>query len=397
MNILFNAPYDLFAKRTSDKYTGPLHFSSMFVNSFEKSKHRFTCIVFEKMSPVEGTHFESTYEKQGKNSWLALKIWIPTGQIIQSKKKMDTGTRSMIDQVKQAIAETKPDLYFLSGFSALTFLILQAVHELGVPVVTTHHGVWFREYMALDKKLVPPSTIPYRKELEMDTVRFAKKNVFLSNMSLQIMEKNLIKVPKNQLTFIRIPYNPVFVNKKFPSPNKDKKLNILMVGRWDGVKNHEAYLALAKAAKKKKLPWTFHAVCNIGNYPHYNKIAKEYQKYIKVVPAMAPKDLKKMYEQSNITILPSHFDVYPGVVTESVLQNRPVLISKNVGWVDEFEKHGVSHWITDFTKPEQVLKKIESVSKESVPKSLYNDIVTNNNPESIFKKYFKLFEEAARL
>ena len=365
----------------------------MFLNSMGKSKHRLTTIIFERMTkPKDGKNrFASRIETTHRDSWLVFNIWVTTGQILKSTTKFDPDTRLLIEQIKESIKKTKPDIFFLNGFSALTFLVLKAVHELDIPVVTTHHGIWLKEYMAL-KSLVKKNTIKYRKELERDTVRYATKNIFLSNLSLKEFEKHLIKVPKNQLEFIRIPYNPVFVHKTMPKQHHTKNLKLLMVGRWDGVKNHEAYLALAKRAKQLKLPWTFYSVCNLYDYPHYNKIRKDYEKYIKVLPGMGPEALKNVYLDCDITVLPSHFDVYPGVVTESILQNRPSVISKNVGWVDEFKKHGIEHWITDFTNPDKAIAKIKQVSQEQVPKSLYNDILVNNNPALIFKQYFKLFE-----
>lgn len=395
MNTLLNVPFSLFEHRSAKNYTGPLHFSSLLIKEFTKRKEGFTAIVFEKTKPHPKTFFKARKVKQGKNTWLVFNIWIPTAKIIQSKEKMDAETRSIINKIKAVIKSTKPNMYYLNGFSALTFLIMQAVHELDLPMVTTHHGLWLKEWMSLRKDLIKSST-KYRKELEKDTVRYATKNIFLSSLSLREFEKHLVKVPKNQLEFIKIPYNPAFVNRSYPKPNKDQKLKILLVGRWDAVKNHEAYFNLAKRAKEKGLPWTFYTIANIFPYPHYDDIKNQYSDYIKVVPTMSAEELKKMYKKCNITLVPSHFDVYPGVVTESILQNRPILISANVGWVDDFKKHGIEHWITNFNDSDKVLEKIKQVSKEQVPKSLYNEVMTNNNPNYVFDKYFNLFNEIAK-
>jgi glycosyltransferase involved in cell wall biosynthesis len=392
MNILVNVPYSLFEQKSAKRYVGPLHFSSMFLKSFEKSPHSFTAIVFEKTTPRTGTYFKSRVVKDGKNKWLVFNIWISTVKIVRSRQRMDKETASLIKKVKKAIQDTAPDAFFLNGFSALTFLLMQSIKELGMPTISTHHGIWYKEYIALKKKYIK-SPIRYRKELEKDTVRISDKNIFLSNLSLQVFEKNLMKVPKNQLELVKIPYNPAFVNRQYPKPNKSKPLKLLLVGRWDAVKNHEAYLALAKRAKELGLGWTFYSVCNIGPYPHYDDIREDYLKHIKVIPTMSAQKLKKMYQKCNVVVMPSHFDVYPGVITESVLQNRPSVISPNVGWVDEFRRHGVEHWITDFKDTDKTLKRIAEVSKDQVPKSLYNEVLRHNNPEDVFRKYYQLFEE----
>jgi glycosyltransferase involved in cell wall biosynthesis len=392
MNILLNVQYSLFEASTKKNYTGPLHFSSMLINDIKASPHSFTGLVFKKVAPHDKPYFKSEVVRQGRNKWLILSIWIPTVKIITSRRKMDAETRTVIDKIKKSIAQVRPDVFYLNGFSALAFLVMRATHELDVPTVATHHGIWLKEYMALRRDLIK-SPIKYRKELEKDIVRHSRKNIFLSKLSLREFEKHLIKVPKKQLEFIKIPYNPVFVNKSYPKPNPNRKLGIIMVGRWDAVKNHESYLEVAKLAHKRKLPWTFYSVCNIGEYSHYDKIRDDYRKYIKVLPTMSAPELKKMYQKCNVNIIPSHFDVYPGVVTESILQNRPSLISKNVGWVDEFRKHGIGHWITDFSKPAEAIAKIKRVSREQVPRSLYDEVLRVNDPAYVFKKYYELFEE----
>jgi glycosyltransferase involved in cell wall biosynthesis len=397
MNILVNVPYSLFEKRSEKKYIGPLHFSNMLIKSFAKTPHSFTAVVFEKVKPTDKPYFKSRVVRDGKNRWLVLNVWLPTAKILAARQKVDPETRKIIEGLTRAISATKPDVFFLNGFSALTFLLMQAVGCLKTPMISTHHGIWYREYMALRKDLVK-SPIKFRKELEMDTVRLSKKNVFLSKLSLQVFEKNLMKVPKSQLEFVKIPYNPVFANKKLPAPSpKSEKLNVLMVGRWDAVKNHEAYLEIAKAARTMRLPWNFYSVCNITDYPHYDHIKDEYRKYVKVLGTMSAEDLKRTYRKSHVIVVPSHFDVYPGVVTECLLQNRPALISPNVGWIDEFTRHGLRHWVDNFKSPKQTLKKIKQLSRESVPKALYDEVLARNNPGNVLKKYFSMFEEISQV
>ncbi|MBX4187856.1 MAG: glycosyltransferase family 4 protein [Candidatus Doudnabacteria bacterium] len=394
MNVLVNLPYSLYQTRKAKKFTGPLHFSSMLLKSFSKSNNTFTGIVFEKMEKRKNTFFKSRLVKDGKNQWLIFSIWIPTNKIIELKdRKSDPATKIIVEKIKNAIIETNPDIFFLNGFSALTFLLLTAVHEIDLTMVVTHHGIWLKEWMALRKDLVKKSGIKFRREIEKDTVRFAKKNIFLSKLSLREFEKHLIKVPKNNLEFITIPYNPTFLNRSYPKKNQGKNLNILFVGRWDAVKNHEAYLAIAKKAHELNLPWSFYSVCNIFNYPHYADIQSDYEKYINVLPTVPAKELKKIYKMSHVSIVPSHFDVYPGVVTESLLQNRPAIISPNVGWIDEYIKHGIKHWVADFSNHNSVIQKIKKISGENVPKSLYNQIVEENNPKYVFKRYHSLFEQ----
>lgn len=384
----------MYESREQKKFTGPLHFSSMLLKSFQSSKHSFTAIVFEKMEKQERTTFSARLEKMGKNQWLIFRVWIPTKEIIKLKGRPHPDTSKLVEFVGEKLKESRSDIFFLNGFSALTFILMFAVNRLKIPMMATHHGIWYKEWKALDPKLIKKSGVKFRVEIEKDTVRFAKKNVFLSKLSLREFQKHLIKIPKANLEFIPIPYNPVFASKKMPKRRKDKEdLKILFVGRWDAVKNHEAYLNLAKRAKQLGLPWTFSSVVNIFPYKHYDPIRSEYEKYIQVMPTVPAKELKKVYLSSDLTVVPSHFDVYPGVVTESLLQNRPSLISENVGWIDHYREHGIKHWIMDFTSPDKVIAKIKQISREDVPKSLYKRILKENEPKRVFKQYYNLFQQ----
>jgi glycosyltransferase involved in cell wall biosynthesis len=164
-----------------------------------------------------------------------------------------------------------------------------------------------------------------------------------------------------------------------------------MVGRWDPVKNHEAFLALAKEARVRDLPWRFHVVTAIKpNKPWYQNILGEYTGYIKVHSPMSGKDLKKFYRDMDLMILPSHFEVWGGVVMEALFQNKITLISPNVGWVDYYRKFGLNKAIIDFQYISQAVKKIHEFLGEMPPADFVRYVKKEHAPDNTFKKFLKL-------
>lgn len=388
MNILFNSHPGFFTQKNK-VYTGTQHFTDSFIQHLKNTKHSFTGLVFERKKQIEN-QFKYRVVKHEKNSWIVVNSWVKSANIINNKPQ----ARFVIENLKAAISKAKPDLFFLNGFSALASLILTAAHELDIPIVTTHHGIWYKEYSVLHQVL--RREYKARIALERKITQFSAKEIFISKLSLREYEKHICKVPQTKRLIIPIPYKPVFANTKIPLPNSKQPLKILLVGRWDGVKNHEAYLKLAKEAKRQKLNWQFYSVTDITDWPHYKHIANDYKKNIAVFPSMLPKQLKKIYQKINIVVVPSYFETFSGVVMESLMQNRPALISKNVGWVDDYKTLGLSRWIVDFNNPKIIIAKIKVETKRSVPIKIIKQITKNNHPTRIFNKYVKVFESIAK-
>ena len=102
---------------------------------------------------------------------------------------------------------------------------------------------------------------------------------------------------------------------------------------------------LAQALEKtsaSSLPFCFVAV---GNGPGSDPLlAKQLALYGEVRARLNHHDLAKFYQQSDVLVLPSRFDSFGMVVTESLACGTPVIVSENVGAKD-FIVEGNNGWV----------------------------------------------------
>lgn len=396
MKILFNSHRE-FLKNLGSGYVGAQHFTNMFAMYWDKTKHSYIAFVFERPKDKKLGISYKTF-KRGKHQWIVVKLWIPTAEILKIHSgKESKDVRKVLDKLASIINAQKPDLFFMNGFSALAYLLFIAAHRAGIPIVATHHGLWIKETEAVQrvKKIFSKNDLEFRRKVESDLARYSKKNIFLTPLSQREYSKRLLKVPKSQVEYIALPYNPVFVSKVKAKPfTKDKKvIKIGIVARWDAVKNFPAYIVIAKEARKQGLAWEFYAVTNPVPNSWLDAHLKSFKEYIIQVNPMPPEKLKKFYQEMDLIVVPSYFETFCGVVIEALLQGRPVMVSPTVGTGDMLKQFGLNAWITQFNNPKTVIGKIKKIAKTSPPKKLINHIISHNHPDAIFKQYESLFKK----
>jgi glycosyltransferase involved in cell wall biosynthesis len=115
---------------------------------------------------------------------------------------------------------------------------------------------------------------------------------------------------------------------------------------------------------------------------------------------MSPDLLKQFYQEQDVLIVPSRFDVSPTVVLEALTQGIPVIISKNTGWVDVFKQFGLGSMIIDPTasgaRIAQVIGKLQNQHPEyrSRYSKLRTHLLSQHNPRRVFAQYLALFKSS---
>ncbi len=385
--------YDKYTGLGKD-YTGATHFTSNFFTYFERTSHVLMGVAFE--NPSQSKIVEPKRHIKGKAPWLLINFSVPTRDILcLPSGAADKYITDAIDRIAEEFTLLKPDVFFLNGFSAKAYLLFRAAVKAGIPVVSAHHGLWFLEAFA--HAIIPQEAILRRKAAERDIVASSAKNIFLSPLSKRVFEEYVGKIPPQHFSLIALPYNPLFAEQPDAPMPLHKKIRVGIVGRWDPIKNHHAYLELTKKARAQGLDWEFVAVTLLN--PQVEALANihdEYSDFITVYPHMDPKELRELYRTLDIVVVPSHFETFCGVVMEAILQGKPVLISSGVGWVDAFEEYGLAHWITSFEDPAFVIEKIKQMVHEVPPQKLIDDVLRENSPEVVFAQYERLFQEVVR-
>lgn len=385
MKILFNS-YPEFTVKNKPVYGGPRIFAKLFMDYCQKNNLTYAGLIARKDNKIDGD-FQVTHSK---NSQILLKLNFDSKKFFRTRQtKVPVYFDKYIDIIAEQITAARPDIVLLMGFSFINWMTLKAARKAGIPVINTHLGLWYKEIENLSA-LITPQSRNLAREMEKDISRLAQCEIFLNDYSRKLYSKELIKT-KNAVV-IPLPYDRRYLT---PRPHRKKRRthrNIGMIGRWDLIKNPEAFYNLAKESYQQKLPWQFYAIMKIQPTPGLKHLEKKYSDYVHIMRPMHSHGVKRFIHEMDVLVLPSHFDVSPNVVMEGILAHKMTLISPNVGWVDEYSKLGVRKWITKFEDPEKVIDLLESLSHAIPPKKLYNYIKAKHSPTSVFDEYLKLFK-----
>ncbi|HCR52632.1 TPA: hypothetical protein DIV48_03265 [Candidatus Kaiserbacteria bacterium] len=262
-----------------------------------------------------------------------------------------------INSVKDLFKELRGDVLFLNGFSAYAWLLFAAAREIGLPVVIQHAGIFSREV----EEYADLFTRAGRElcfAMEKDAAEYAAANIFLNEFSKKAFERIVQTRTVSNPHIIPLPH-PGWPFEDAAGPKKRKERVLGVVARWDRIKNHEAILALAETLRETNVPWRIRSVTSIPDTAVHTEFKSRYRNCIEIVPPMSHTALMDFYQSVDVIILPSHFDVSPTVVMEAASLGVPTLISPNVGWVSEYEHCGMEEWIADFSRPHDVVRRLE--------------------------------------
>lgn len=400
MKILINGYRE--KKNKKVMYGGPRNFTGLLIQHLNSLSHQVISLSIHGKK-IADEKFTLKQEVKGQNPAWFLKLRLNFSDVF--KAKSSAYPKSLIRPrqiISEAIRQLNPDIVLLNGYSIVNWYILRAAKDLGLPVVMAHHGLWFKEMNTIGNDM-SNATEKMLREMEKDITRFADKEIFLNEYSRDEYSRKLIKVRAGRNQIIPLPYNPLF-NTKFTAPLKLKavdseKIKIGMVSRWDPVKSPQKFMALAREAKKQKLPWKFYAVIKLKyNYKEIDKYKKDFSKHINVIPQLPQEELKSFYRQMDLLVLPSRFDTSPTVIMEAALQGKPTVISSTVGWVSEYKRFKAGEWVINFDNSKEAVKKITALigsNKNSFTK-FAKHIKIKHSPKNVFAEYDKLLRKLVK-
>lgn len=293
------------------------------------------------------------------------------------------------------LTEQKPDIVFLNGFYTFPWILFEAARRLNIPTVVQHAGVWAKEIRQYSDKFTPHA----RRAsywIERQSAHYADANIFLNETSRDAFAAihRLTKISNECIIPLPHPGWKFCVGDR-----RVREQKILgCVARWDRIKNHAGLLAFAQACVKQRLSWKIRCVTSIPNTVVMKDFKKKYRKHIEVVAPMTREELGSFYKELDVLLVPSHFDVSPTVVMESMSHGVPALISPGVGWASEYRASGMSSWITRFDRPAsavRVLAKHFRRTSWNEVKKLANNIETWHSPATVYQSYLRLFRRCS--
>lgn len=401
MRILSNDYRSNLPGESDIAHGGPANFARAF--SAHAVKHGHTWVGLVQQGGIsETTHITRTFSRKHT---LYYTCSLPESRyrpFLTLMKKQDPCIwfGEEIACIRRFIRRIRPDVLFLNGFSVYAWLLLEAASKEGLPIVVQHAGIARIEFEQY-KHLYSVAGRNAMLRMEQSIAHLATTQIFLNAHSLDAFSLFVTPVSPDHARIIPLPYDKTFAQKalkgkKNPVPALEE-IVIGCVARWDRIKNHRAILALAKEAAAQGLPWTFKSVTRIPTSPTETLLKKAYLRILDVIPPMDREDLLAFYQSVHLMILPSHFDVSPTVVMEAALAGKPTLISTGVGWNSEYLEHGLEAWITDFSHPKRVIRKIQSLLNSPSSQHFQSMIRTKHAPNKVFAAYLRAFTDAKRL
>lgn len=313
---------------------------------------------------------------------------------LNSLAEIEEKYRSELDALRSVIQHLHPDVVFLNGFSQYSWLLYKAAKAEGIPVAMQHAGLWVRD-LAASASSLPPGYIQLGMEMEREATEGVTINIFLNEYSKKVLIRDLSLQYVPGIHIVPLPHAGWdFSGTYTPGDGKERKIGI--VARWDRIKNHQAVLAFSDEVHRRKLPWKIVSVTSIPESSINAELKQLYKSSIEVIPVMERDHLRTFYESIDALILPSHFDVSPTVVMESIAVGKPTLISPDVGWVSEYEACGMEDWIIDFSDSSAVVARFEELFARSTWPEVQlfaSYVAQHHDPNVVYGRYLSLFEQ----
>lgn len=272
---------------------------------------------------------------------------------------------SLFRELKKELKKQKPDIVHTNLFGA-NFWGRVVAHSLGIPVVTTEHGVNLNE--------------PWFKNV---LLRFLKNysSVYISpSQATAGYMRRVYKITKD----IKIINHGIGVDKFsiVSKLNKTVKYKILILGRLDLTKGQD--IALKALSELKNYNWQLEIV---GEGEDKNKIEKliidlNLQDRVNILPPT--KDVVGVLQRNQIVLVPSRLEAFGLTAVEAMSAGR-IVIASNAGGLAEVVKDGKTGFVAKAGDVNDFAKKIKFVF-ENFDKS----IAIANNAQRLAVKEFSI-------
>ena len=242
-----------------------------------------------------------------------------------------------IGHLEKTIKKHKPDIAHIQSIGEGTIPFMVSCINQGIPFVITLHGLVLKmgasyHHINLEKLLIESAT---NKSISISTVSEGVKrdavNIYDTDGSTitSVANGNRVLVPK---------YDARKLKERLGIPNEDKV--ILCVGTLGERKNQRMVIQFVKMAKERGID-NITAVFvgadstngELQNYTSDIGILEKV-KFMGVIPHM---DLGDYYNISDITILLSYGEGFPGSLIESALFGKPIVCFSDLSGSEEFD------------------------------------------------------------
>lgn len=184
------------------------------------------------------------------------------------------------------------------------------------------------------------------------------------------------KIPKKKI--VMMPYvvdNNLFSIKK--KIKKNEKIQILYAGKLTKRKGVDILLESISILNKKIRLKNQYELLIVGDgemkkfLVHFIKINN--LRNVKILPFKNEKELSKIYQKSDIFIMPSYFEPWGLTVNEALASKNAVICSDKVGSSYDLVRHGINGYLFKEKNPNHLAKQI-------------NNLINNRKKIEMFKR-----------
>src|SRR3989344_6177781 len=249
MRILSNGfPTDL-PKSETVSQGGPANFARLFLEHIlgNRLEHHWTGVMLEG-SKTNSCRLYKVFASNGRQYFRLRMPRASIRKILQAKSsriKPEVVWNKQIERLATLIKANKTDIVFLNGFGILNWMLLKAAETTNIPVVIQHAGIWNKE-LDIHKDIYSKQGLKFMKEMERDSSRLSRIEIFLNTWSKEYYRANVAVKPGDETAVVPLPFNfEAFREQGMGAVSKrfdfDKKLcHICIIARWDDIKNHAA-------------------------------------------------------------------------------------------------------------------------------------------------------------
>jgi glycosyltransferase involved in cell wall biosynthesis len=285
------------------------------------------------------------------------------------------------------------DIIHFQGTTRLfSRLLLQKAVKDKIKILTTHG---FQESVEITRRsklsfLINPFFIDSLKKLD-HIIALSKTDVnFL--LSLGIDENKITLIP-NGIDVAKFEKRRRFVNR-------NEKMKILCVARFDKNKNYES-LIHALSRLKNDLEFEAYFIGAVTDYKYFDEIMRlvkknELEKFINIGLSLDDPALVDCYLSCDLFVLPSNVETFALVILEAMYAGLPI-IATPVGCVPYIIKNGVNGFIIPKNDPAKLYKTcLKLLKNEKMRKEMGNmnkEVARNYTWSKIASSTYNLYQQ----
>lgn len=287
----------------------------------------------------------------------------------------------LIETSKDILRREAPDVVLINGTYSYPWMLAQAAHELGIPIVLRYAGV-------LQKEITHKPYFVRRRLLayEQWIASAANAVIFPSTLCRTVVEDEITKSPIRHGVIIP---NPVSV----PMTLRAKKLRksryvMAAIGRWTAIKNFQAFLKLHEQLTEEL--WPHRAIMVTSFWDERFGITETIERR----EQMGQEELQTFYQSIDLLVVPSHFETFCNVAAEALMQGCSVLVSDNVGFSEVLRQAGLERMvIPSFDDPTVVAEAVKKLSKTKLTKTELKAVTRILDPQEVHEHIVRVLEQ----